>query len=65
MILLKFLMRLEEFYRKQAYKCQVRRVQYGQQIMEKLNYSLIKLREETKRAEDKIKEKIEDVKLCM
>jgi|GEM_PF-7085949 len=65
MILLKFLMRLEEFYRKQAYKCQVWRVQYGQQIMEKLNYSLIKLREETKRAEDKIKEKIEDVKLYM
>ena len=65
MLLLKILMRLEEFYRKRAYKCQMHRIKHGQKILEKLNYSWVKLRESTERAENEIKEKIEEVKLYM
>ena len=61
MFILKFLMKLEEFNIRQAYECQMKRIKYGQSILNKLNYSLVKLEEE----QNKIKEKMDEVKMYM
>lgn len=61
MLLLKFLMKLEEYHRKRAYKYQMKRIKYGQVMLTKLHVALIKCREE----EDKIKEKMDEVKMYM
>ena len=54
-------MKLEEYHRKRAYKYQMKRIKYGQAMLNKLHVALIKCREE----EDKIKEKMEEVKRYM